>query len=91
MCAARSTRASAAVTRLNQRDPGFRYSMGITGGGLFYLLRAAPGAPPEKLGDEFELDAFVEYVNRIGPQKKPRISKHDAAFEKQLADRKSGA
>lgn len=85
----RSTKASNAVTRLNARDPGYRYSMGITGSGLFYLLRAAPGAAAEKVGDEYELDAFVEFVNKMGPQKKPRISKHDAAFEKQLVNKGS--
>jgi len=86
----RSTKASAAVTRLNTRDPDYRYSMGITGSGLFYLLRSAPGAPPEKIGGDYELDAFVEFVNKTGPQKKQKISKHDAAFEKQLENRKRG-
>jgi len=54
------------------------------GSGHFYLLRATPGSAPEKFGEEYELDAFVEFVNKTGPQKKQRISKHDAAFEKQL-------
>jgi len=84
----RSTKASNAVTRLNERDPAYRYSMGITGSGLFYLLRATPGAPPEKVGGEFELDAFVDFVNKTGPQKKQRVSKLDVAFEKQLGSRK---
>ncbi len=90
MCATRSTKASNAVTRLNTRDPAYRYSMGITGGGLFYLLRAAPGAAPEKIGEDYELDEFVDFVNKMGPQKKPRVSKHDAAFEKQLVNKSSG-
>lgn len=85
----RSTKASNAVTRLNTRDPGYRYSMGITGSGHFYLLRASPGSAPEKIGEEYELDEFVEFVNKTGPQKKQRISKHDAAFEKQLVNKSS--
>ena len=84
----RSTKASNAVTRLNERDPGYRYSMGITGSGHFYLLRATPGSAPEKIGEEYELDEFVEFVNKTGPQKKQRITKLDAAFEKQLANKR---
>lgn len=83
----RSTKASNAVTRLNARDPAYRYSLGITGSGLFYLLRAIPGGAAERISDDYELDAFVEFVNRTGPQKKPRIGKHDAAFEKQLVNK----
>ncbi|HYD94782.1 MAG TPA: hypothetical protein VEC01_05610 [Noviherbaspirillum sp.] len=78
------------MSRLNERDTAYRYSMGITGSGLFYLLRAAPGAPAEKIGGEYELDAFVEFVNKTGPQKKQKISRHDAAFEKQLAGKNRG-
>lgn len=86
----RSTKASAAITRLNARDPGFRYSMVITGSGLFQLVRTAPGSTGEKINEPLELDEFVAFVNSLGPQKKVRISKHDAAFEKQLAKRKEG-
>jgi hypothetical protein len=81
----RSTRASAAVARLNARDTSYRYSMGITGSGLFYLLRSGPGAAAEKISDDMELDTFVEFVNKTGPQKKVRVSKYDTAFEKQLS------
>ncbi len=83
----RSTKASAAVARLNARDTSYRYSMGITGSGLFYLLRTAPGATTEKISEDMELEAFVEFVNKTGPQKKVRVSKHDAAFEKQLNEK----
>ena len=86
----RSTKASNAVTRLNTRDPAYRYSMGITGGGLFYLLRAAPGGTAERISGDFELDDFVAFVNKTGPQKKPRVGKHDAAFEKQLVNKGTG-
>ena len=80
----RSTKASAAIARLNQRDSGFRYSMVITANGNFHLLRAAPGASPEKIGDDLPLEEFVVFVNSLGPQKTQKISKHDAAFQKQL-------
>lgn len=86
----RSTKASAAITRLNTRDSAFRYSLGISGSGLFYLLRAAPGAPPERISGELPLDEFVELVNRTGPQKQAKVSKLDAAFEKQLGSRDRG-
>jgi hypothetical protein len=85
--AMRSTRASAAVARLNTRDGNYRYSLGINAAGLFYLLRAAPGAAAEKISSDLALDEFVEFVDRTGPQKKVKISKHDSAFERQLARR----
>jgi hypothetical protein len=85
----RSTKASAAVTRLNTRDPAYRYSMGMTAAGFFYLLRAAAGQPPEKISGELTMEEFVQFANSLGPQKTVRISKNDAAFEKQLV-RKSG-
>lgn len=80
----RSTKASAAVTRLNARDPAFRYSMGMTAAGFFYLLRAEPGKAPEKISGELTMEEFVEFVNKTGPQKAARVSKLDLAFEKQL-------
>ena len=85
----RSTRASAAIARLNARDSGHSYSMGITGSGLFYLLRAASEGSPERIGDDLPLDEFVRFVNQSGPQQKARVSKLDVAFEKQLGKRKS--
>lgn len=83
----RSTKASAAVTRLNARDTEYRYSMGMTASGFFYLLRAAPGGAPEKVSDDLTMEEFVELANRTGPQKKVKISKLDVAFEKQLGNR----
>jgi len=88
--AMRSTKASAAVARLNTRDPDHRYSLGMTAAGFFYLLRASAGSAPEKISDELTLEEFVAFANKTGPQKKVRISKYDAAFEKQLSDRKNG-
>jgi hypothetical protein len=86
----RSTRASAAVARLNARDPDHRYSLGMNASGLFYLLRAVAGAAPEKISGDLALDEFVEFANRTGPQKKAKVSKLDVAFEKQLANRNGG-
>ncbi|HJV54221.1 MULTISPECIES: hypothetical protein [Oxalobacteraceae] len=87
----RSTKASAAIARLNERDSAYRYSLGINAAGLFYLLRAEPGGKPEKISADLALDEFVQLVNQTGPQKKARISKLDTAFEKQLGDRKRNA
>ena len=80
----RSTKASAAVTRLNARDPEYRYSMGMTASGFFYLLRASAGQPPERISGDLTMEEFVELANRTGPQKKVKVSKLDQAFEKQL-------
>jgi hypothetical protein len=80
----RSTKASAAVARLNARDPAFRYSLGMTAAGFFYLLRASSGAPPEKISGDLTLEEFVEFANKTGPQKKAKVSRHDVEFEKRL-------
>jgi len=85
----RSTKASAAVTRLNARDPDFRYSLGMTASGFFYLLRAAAGGAPERCSSDLTLEEFVELANKTGPQKKVRVSKLDVAFEKQLGNRRN--
>lgn len=84
----RSTKASAAVTRLNTRDPAHRYSMGITANGFFYLLRIGAEGTPERISDELDQEAFVALVNRTGPQKQARVSRYDVAFERQLTRRK---
>jgi hypothetical protein len=83
----RSTKASAAVTRLNNRDPEHRYTMGMTASGFFYLMRAVPGGAPEKISEELTIDEFVQFTNKVGPQQKVRVSKFDVAFEKQLGNR----
>jgi hypothetical protein len=83
----RSTKASAAVTRLNNRDPDHRYSLGMTASGFFYLLRATAGGAPEKISADLTLDEFVQVADQTGPQKTARISKLDAAFEKQLGSK----
>lgn len=85
----RSTKASAAVVRLNARDTQYRYSLGMTASGFFYLLRSEGGSAPEKISGDLTLEEFVEFADKTGPQKKVRISKLDVAFEKQLGKRKN--
>lgn len=79
----RSTRASAAVARLNERSEGPYYTMALTGNGLFKLRERTEGDEKE-LSDALALDDFVRFVNGIGPQKMRRITKNDAAFAQQL-------
>jgi hypothetical protein len=86
MSTARSTRASAAVDRLKVRSGNPGYSMARTGDGLFFLSEA-PGEPP--LCPALELDDFVAFVNKLGPQTPRRVSKFDVAFEKQLVRKKT--
>ncbi|WP_020655235.1 hypothetical protein [Massilia niastensis] len=85
MAGARSTRASAAVERLKKRTGNAAYSMARTGDGLFFLSES-PGAPP--LCAPLELDDFVAFVDKLGPQAEKRVSKYDVAFEKQLVRKK---
>lgn len=86
MASARSTRASSAVDRLKLRTGHTGYSMAITGDGLFFISER-PGEPP--LCAPLELDAFVAFVNALGPQIVRRQSKLDVAFEKQLVKKKT--
>jgi hypothetical protein len=83
----RSTKASAAVARLNSRDPEHQYSMGMTASGFFYLLRRSGDGAQEKVSGELTMEEFVEFANRTGPQKKVKVSKYDVAFEKQLGNK----
>jgi hypothetical protein len=80
----RSTRATAAVERLKTRSGDSGYSMVRNADGLFYLVRASDTGALEKLSEPLEQDAFVAFVNGMGPQTPRRITKMDAAFEKQL-------
>lgn len=79
----RSTRAAAAVARLNERCPGRQFMMAMTSSGLFKLReRTAHG--DQELSEALALDDFVRFVNGQGPQKVARVTKNDAAFAKQL-------
>ena len=86
MATARSTRASSAVDRLKERTGNQGWSMARTGDGLFFLSEK-PGEPP--LCEPLELDDFVAFVKKLGPQEARRVSKYDVAFEKQLVKKKT--
>lgn len=77
----RSTRAAAAVARLNARSEGLHYQMVLTSDGLFKLSEQGGDMP---LTDALPLDEFVRQVDATGPQKIHRITKNDAAFARQL-------
>ena len=79
----RSTRASAAIARLNRRSDGRNYLMAMTGSGLFQLRERVDGQDKD-ISEALPLDDFVRFVNEQGPQEVPRITKNDAAFAKQL-------
>lgn len=79
----RSTRATAAVARLNERSEGRHYLMVITGSGQF-LLRERVDGIDLAVSEALSLDDFVRFVNAQGPQKVLRVTKNDAAFAKQL-------
>jgi hypothetical protein len=85
----RSTRATAALARLNARSEGRHYTMAVTGNGLF-ILRERVGGEDRPLSAAVSLDEFVQLVDSLGPKKEVRITKSEAAFMKQLA-RKDGA
>ena len=79
----RSTRASAAVARLNKRSKGRHFLMVMTGNGLFVLRERADGADRD-VSAALPLDDFVRFVDTQGPQQAPRVTKNDAAFARQL-------
>ena len=79
----RSTRATAAVERLNRRSEGLVFQMVITGNGLFQLRQQVAGVS-QSLCEPLPLDDFVAFVNAQGPQQVARVTKNDAAFAKQL-------
>jgi hypothetical protein len=85
----RSTRAATAVERLNTRMGTKQYTMSRTPDGYFFLLEKQAGKPAVKVSEGLEQDAFVTYVNSLGPQKVQRVSKLDQAFEAQLNKHKS--
>ena len=80
---ARSTRATAAVARLNQRSEGRHYLMVMTGEGKF-VLRERLDSGDKDVAEPLPLDDFVHLVDATGPQKVPRMTRNDIAFAKQL-------
>lgn len=85
----RSTRATAALARLNSRSEGRHYTMAFTGSGLF-VLRERIGGADKPLSENLSLGEFVCLVDSMGPKKSPRITRSEAAFMKQLT-KKDGA
>lgn len=79
----RSTRAAAAVARLNTRSGGKQYLMSLMGSGRFKLFERTESGE-KALSEELSLDDFVRFVDALGPQLVPRVTKSDAAFAKQL-------
>jgi hypothetical protein len=79
----RSTRATAAVARLNARSEGRHYVMALTGTGQF-ILRERIDGDDRQLSDALALDDFVRLVDSMGPKKVPRVTNYEAAFMKQL-------
>lgn len=79
----RSTRATAAVARLNRRSEGRQYRMALLSGDLFELREQVAGEE-QAVSGPLELDDFVRFVDAQGPQKAPRLTKNDLAFAKQL-------
>ena len=79
----RSTRATAAIARLNARSEGHHFMMILTGTGLFKLSEQVEGGHT-LLSEALSLDDFVRLVDSMGPQKIRRVTKNDAAFAKQL-------
>ena len=83
MTARRSTRATAAVARLNERSASRHFLMVMTGDGQFVLRERTAEGMQEAVA-ALPLDDFVKAVNALGPQVVPRVTKNDAAFAKQL-------
>ncbi len=79
----RSTRATAAIARLNGRSEGHHYPMALTGSGLL-ILRERVAGKDNPLSEALALDEFVQLVDSMGPKKEVRITKSEAAFMKQL-------
>ena len=79
----RTTRATAAISRLNARSDGRHYVMALTGNGLIKLYERLDETDQE-LSLALSLDEFVQLVDSMGPQKVARITKSEAAFLKQL-------
>ena len=79
----RSTRATAALARLNSRSEGHHYIMALTGSGQFILRERIDGSDIE-LSAALPLDDFVRLVDSMGPRKLARVTKSEAAFMKQL-------
>lgn len=79
----RSTKASAAIERLNKRS-GLRYSMTLSSNGMFCLVLKDETGEAERLSEPMQMEDFVAFVNAYGPQTPKKVSKLDIEFSKQL-------
>jgi hypothetical protein len=84
----RSTRATAAVARLNGRLPERHFTLSQTGAGLFTLSERGEDGDA-RLCEPLTLDDFVRFVDGLGPQVQRRMTKNDEAFARQLAKKPS--
>ena len=85
----RSTRATAAVERLKARSGNPDFAMVRDASEQFFLINGSAADPASRLSPPLPLDEFVAFVNAYGPQTPCRLTKADAAFEKQLVPKKS--
>lgn len=79
----RSTRASAAIERLNKRS-GLHYSMTLASNGMFFLVLRDETGETQRLSEPMQMEDFVAFVNAHGPRTPKRVSKLDVEFSKQL-------
>jgi hypothetical protein len=79
----RSTRAIYAVERLKTRSGNANYAAVGMPGGLFRLVDKSGGIESE-VGEPMPLDAFVAFIDKLGPPKPKKTSKLDEAFEAQI-------
>ena len=84
----RSTRATAAIARLNARAGNLDYSLILGANRLFQLVQVDVSGTVQQIGEPLPLDDFVAYVNAYGPQIPRRMTKSDIAFEKQLVKKR---
>jgi hypothetical protein len=79
----RSTKASAAIERLNRRS-GLHYSMSLASNGMFCLVLKNETGEAQRLSEPMQMEDFVTFVNAYGPQTPKKVSKLDVEFSKQL-------
>ncbi len=79
----RSTRAIYAVERLKARSGNAGYAAVGMPGGWFRLVDKTGGIEREA-SEPMPLEAFVAFVDKLGPPKPRKTSKLDEAFEAQI-------
>ncbi|MEA3121707.1 MAG: hypothetical protein QOH33_1262 [Paraburkholderia sp.] len=79
----RGTRAISAVERLKARSGNAGYTAVGMPGGWFRLVDKTGGIERE-VGEPMPLEAFVAFIDKLGPPKPKKTSKFDEAFEAQI-------